>query len=189
MQVQTVREAHPAAGLLAACALAEAAERCCSREAALKWPNDLLIGGAKVAGLLAEVPAAAPPCVVLGIGLNVLAAPPPGAAPYPTACLAELSPAEPDRERLLVDLLTGLERRWAAYRDRGPAALEAEFLERLRRWAPHGVRAAGPDPLGEGPLLEFSVRQGLTWGREGQEVTRAAGLLPEIQPLAAPGSP
>jgi len=35
----------------------------------LKWPNDVLVGGRKVCGVLAEVPA--PGAAVLGIGLNV----------------------------------------------------------------------------------------------------------------------
>ena len=38
-------------------------------DAVLKWPNDVLVGGRKVCGLLAEV--AAPGALVLGIGLNV----------------------------------------------------------------------------------------------------------------------
>jgi BirA family biotin operon repressor/biotin-[acetyl-CoA-carboxylase] ligase len=42
----------------------------------LKWPNDLLVGGRKLAGILAEVVADA---VVVGLGLNVHGAPP-GAA-------------------------------------------------------------------------------------------------------------
>ena len=38
-------------------------------DAVLKWPNDVLVSGRKLCGLLAEVPAAG--AVVLGIGLNV----------------------------------------------------------------------------------------------------------------------
>jgi len=136
-------EPYPAAGLLVGCALAAAAEACCGRPAALKWPNDLLIDGAKVAGLLAEVPSTSPPALVLGLGINVHAAPPPAAAPYPTACLAELAPAPVDREGLLVELLTGLEARWVEYAEAGPAALEAEFLERLEL----GQQARGPRHL------------------------------------------
>lgn len=40
----------------------------------LKWPNDVLISGRKVAGILVEVPPAAPPVprrLVLGMGVNV----------------------------------------------------------------------------------------------------------------------
>ncbi|MBG6102278.1 biotin--[acetyl-CoA-carboxylase] ligase [Micromonospora vinacea] len=61
--------------LLAGVALVEAVARLAELEATLKWPNDLLIGDAKCAGVLAEaVPGRAPdqpPAIVLGIGLNV----------------------------------------------------------------------------------------------------------------------
>lgn len=39
--------------------------------ASLKWPNDLMIDGAKCAGVLSEAAAGTPPAVVVGIGLNV----------------------------------------------------------------------------------------------------------------------
>ena len=39
----------------------------------IKWPNDLLVGGGKLAGILAEVTAGA---LVVGMGLNVHAGPP-----------------------------------------------------------------------------------------------------------------
>ena len=38
-------------------------------DAVLKWPNDVLVGGRKVCGLLAEVPVEG--ALVLGVGLNV----------------------------------------------------------------------------------------------------------------------
>ncbi|SCL27550.1 BirA family transcriptional regulator, biotin operon repressor / biotin-[acetyl-CoA-carboxylase] ligase [Micromonospora nigra] len=61
--------------LLAGVALVESVTRLAELDAALKWPNDLLVGGAKCAGILAEaVPGgspAQPPAIVLGIGLNV----------------------------------------------------------------------------------------------------------------------
>jgi BirA family transcriptional regulator, biotin operon repressor / biotin---[acetyl-CoA-carboxylase] ligase len=43
-------------------------------EAALKWPNDLLVGGRKAGGILIELRAegGGPACVVIGIGLNVV---------------------------------------------------------------------------------------------------------------------
>jgi BirA family biotin operon repressor/biotin-[acetyl-CoA-carboxylase] ligase len=43
------------------------------REAALKWPNDLLIGEKKVGGVLIDLRAesSGPACVVIGIGVNV----------------------------------------------------------------------------------------------------------------------
>jgi BirA family transcriptional regulator, biotin operon repressor / biotin---[acetyl-CoA-carboxylase] ligase len=55
--------------LLAGVALVEAVRRLGDVDAVLKWPNDLLIGDRKCAGLLAET--VGPDAVVLGIGLNV----------------------------------------------------------------------------------------------------------------------
>ena len=37
----------------------------------LKWPNDLVVGEKKVAGILAELVASEPPAVVVGIGCNL----------------------------------------------------------------------------------------------------------------------
>jgi BirA family biotin operon repressor/biotin-[acetyl-CoA-carboxylase] ligase len=55
--------------LLAGVAVARALRDQTGVDAVLKWPNDVLVGGRKLAGLLAEV--VAPGAVVLGIGLNV----------------------------------------------------------------------------------------------------------------------
>lgn len=42
------------------------------KRVALKWPNDLFIGGRKIAGILAEAsPLAEEPFVILGVGLNI----------------------------------------------------------------------------------------------------------------------
>jgi BirA family biotin operon repressor/biotin-[acetyl-CoA-carboxylase] ligase len=41
----------------------------------LKWPNDLLLDGRKLAGVLAQAGGSVPPYVVVGIGLNVRWAP------------------------------------------------------------------------------------------------------------------
>lgn len=40
--------------------------------AALKWPNDVHVGGRKIAGLLAVVPPDDPSAVIIGCGINVL---------------------------------------------------------------------------------------------------------------------
>ena len=54
--------------LVAAVATAQAVEAAAAQPAQIKWPNDVLLAGAKVAGILAELRAGA---VVLGIGVNV----------------------------------------------------------------------------------------------------------------------
>jgi BirA family biotin operon repressor/biotin-[acetyl-CoA-carboxylase] ligase len=43
-------------------------------EATLKWPNDVLVGGKKISGILVEKNSA--DCVVVGVGINVFSVPP-----------------------------------------------------------------------------------------------------------------
>lgn len=174
--------------LAAACALAATVARRVEATVALKWPNDLLVGGAKVAGLLGEVPAVprqdggggeAPSVVLLGLGVNVAAAPPAEGLPYPITRLADHG--QFDLEGLLIAWLWGLERRLARLRAAGPADLESECLDWLRAWAPNGVQASGGGTAG--PLLEFSVSGGLLWGREGATKRLPLGQVPELKPL------
>ena len=106
-------------------------------DAALKWPNDLLLGPErrKGAGILVEADGAAPDsCLVVGIGLNVTtprSALPEGA----TSLAAELPPAHPppDRTALLAALLAhlaALDDHWRAARgDVVAAGLHARYRE------------------------------------------------------------
>lgn len=63
----------PQLSLAAGVAVAETLEACCPGRIALKWPNDALIGGKKVCGILSQMKmkASAIDFVVLGIGINV----------------------------------------------------------------------------------------------------------------------
>jgi len=86
-------------------------------DAVLKWPNDVLSGGAKCAGILAEAVAGDPPSIVLGIGLNVLPLGDvqPGPGGLPATSLAELGATNTDRTDVAIALLTEfdeLEKRW-----------------------------------------------------------------------------
>jgi BirA family biotin operon repressor/biotin-[acetyl-CoA-carboxylase] ligase len=104
--------------LLAGVALVRTA-RGAGAPAALKWPNDLLLGPdhRKGAGVLAEVSGGA---VVLGIGLNVLPLPPDvplGPGGLAATSLADAGATELDRTTIAVHLLTelaGLEDTWRA---------------------------------------------------------------------------
>jgi BirA family biotin operon repressor/biotin-[acetyl-CoA-carboxylase] ligase len=87
-------------------------------DAALKWPNDLLLGDAKLAGILAEAEFAgeALRAVVVGIGINVAWPGPPEAG---GTCLDDAGgTARPvDRQILLQSLLDALEPRRAQLDD------------------------------------------------------------------------
>lgn len=62
------------------------------KEVAVKWPNDLLLSGAKLAGILLESEklASGERVVIVGMGLNVKHAP--NGLAYPTACLSDIAP-------------------------------------------------------------------------------------------------
>lgn len=62
-----------APGLLTAAmalAAAEAIDQCAPTEPRIKWPNDVLVAGRKVGGVLAEGPAGGPVAVGLGVNVN-----------------------------------------------------------------------------------------------------------------------
>jgi BirA family transcriptional regulator, biotin operon repressor / biotin---[acetyl-CoA-carboxylase] ligase len=102
--------------LLAGVAVAAAVRAVAEVDAQLKWPNDVLAGPAKLAGILAE---AAGDAVVVGIGVNVSTGPaelpPPGPGGLAATSLAIEEAASTDRAALLAAILAGLERRYQAW--------------------------------------------------------------------------
>jgi BirA family transcriptional regulator, biotin operon repressor / biotin---[acetyl-CoA-carboxylase] ligase len=99
---------------VAAHACAEAIEALTGLQTELKFPNDVLVGGRKLAGILAEVREGR---VVAGIGVNVNVAEadlPRGLETPATSLLVETG-REVDRAELLVELLERLERRYRAW--------------------------------------------------------------------------
>ena len=95
---------------------------------ALKWPNDLLLNGGKVAGILLE---ASGETLAIGIGVNLIAAPPvdaveAGAVP-PVSLLAETG-LRIMPEAFLDALAPAYAAREAAFRAQGFAPLRADWL-------------------------------------------------------------
>lgn len=100
-------------------AVARALRERCAVDAVLKWPNDVLIGGRKVCGLLAEMPLAG--AVVLGIGLNVSTRR--QELPHDAATSLALSGSTTvDRDTLLRAVLRSLD---GVLRDASPAGYRA----------------------------------------------------------------
>ena len=58
-----------ALSLISAASLADALRPHISKPVRIKWPNDVMISGKKVAGILGEIPS--PGLVIVGVGLNV----------------------------------------------------------------------------------------------------------------------
>jgi BirA family biotin operon repressor/biotin-[acetyl-CoA-carboxylase] ligase len=88
--------------LLSGLAVVEGVRRAAGLSAALKWPNDVLVGDDKVAGILVErVERPTGAVAVVGIGLNVSSTP--DELPVATATSLTLAGAtSPDRTALLV---------------------------------------------------------------------------------------
>ena len=117
----------------------------------LKWPNDLIVGRRKLAGILAEGLAIGAPeqSVIIGIGINVLkAAYPPDVAVRATSLEDELGRAI-DREALLGAVLAALAERLGQIDGRPGDILQA--------W-----RAASPTAIGT--RVEWDGRSGVTAG-------------------------
>ena len=112
----------PTLALVAAVALQEvvAAE---VPEVRIKWPNDLLADGAKLAGILLEREGDA---VVVGFGVNV-AHHPEGLA-QPTTSLAALVRPAPDAARLCERLAQGFAARLEQWRREGLAPLRSAWI-------------------------------------------------------------
>lgn len=99
--------------------------------AQLKWPNDVLVAGAKIAGLLAEwVDGAA----VVGIGLNIAHAP--ADLPYQATCLREHCHSEPAVAAVADSLLAALAARWMEWLRDGFGPVRESWL---RRGPAHGA--------------------------------------------------
>jgi BirA family biotin operon repressor/biotin-[acetyl-CoA-carboxylase] ligase len=99
---------------VAARACSEAIEAVTGLAPEVKHPNDVLLGGRKVAGVLAE---AREGRVVLGIGINVNLAEAdlPADVDRPATSLLVETGRETDRAELLVELLERLEHRYRAW--------------------------------------------------------------------------
>lgn len=126
--------------LVAGLCVAESVEE--DRDAAsIKWPNDVLVSGRKVAGVLIEASEGA---VVCGIGVNVLQteAELPAQTRLPAASLLTASGRALDRATLLASLLEILEHRYDAWRRSGLAPLLDE-LEARNVLRGRDVRVAG----------------------------------------------
>ena len=121
--------------LLTGVALVEAIRDTTGIEAGVKWPNDVLVGTGKLAGILAEV-ASPDSVIVVGLGLNVTLTP--EEAPDPRATSLQMLGAS----MLERDVLT--------------ATIVRDLTSRIQRWQSEH----GPDPT----LVEDYRTRSLTLG-------------------------
>ncbi len=142
--------------LVAAVAVAQAVEDATGLEAGIKWPNDVLLGGRKVAGILAELKGDA---VVLGIGLNVNQEEGqlPERSVLPAGSLRTADGRERDREQVLGLLLGRLDAAYSGWRAGGLEALLPELASRDRLRG-RAVTTDGVDGVAEGIEADGRLR-------------------------------
>lgn len=118
--------------LVAGLALAEALQRLGpgGLELKLKWPNDVLLGGAKVAGILVESGGVGgqerADWVVIGSGVNLASAP--AGTPYPATSLAAAGCADLPPALVLESYLERLDHWYRVWRREGFEAVRRAWL-------------------------------------------------------------
>ena len=127
-----------ASGLAAAQSVCTAA----GLEADLRWPNDLLIGPRKIAGILAE---AASGFAVVGIGINVHQQSFPDGLATPATSLALETGKRISRQAVLVELLKALAREAEALANLALAIEIPDRVARMSTWITgRNVEVHGP---------------------------------------------
>lgn len=160
--------------VLTAVAVLRAIRGLCDVDVSLKWPNDVMIEGGKVAGILAE---GTDQGVIVGCGINVSI--PEADLPVPTATSLSLHGADVDRSRLLVTVLEQIHAADDLWRESGFSAAGSGLLDAYRAVCstigadvevglPDGTsvsgRAEDVDDEGRLVVLTESGRQTLTAG-------------------------
>jgi len=123
----------PQLSLVSGVAVVDALRACCDLDARIRWPNDVLIDGKKVCGVLPEAvsrPDGRVKYVLLGIGINVHQREfPPELSDMATSLLLATG-GPPDHTRLLSVTLAALGRRYGEWLSNGFTELRLEWRKR-----------------------------------------------------------
>ena len=155
--------------------------------AQIKWPNDVLAGGRKLAGILAEATwqGGRLDHAVLGLGVNVgpEAVPGPGVVDFPATCVEEVAGRAIDLAGLLLGILGGLDR-WLP-RIGSPAMLDA--WDRSLAFRGDEVEVEHARGAIRGRLHGLAPDgQLILWDRDGRQIVVEAGAW-RLRPVAAQG--
>lgn len=148
-------------------------------DAELKWPNDVLVGDRKLAGLLVErVEAPAGPAAVLGVGLNVSQTA--AELPIEAATSLAIEGVDADRTDLLVRVLGRLAHEYDGWLGAGGvAALRAAYTDLCPTVRGQQVRATLPGgAVLEGEGAGLSADGGLlVWSSAGVATVNAGDVV------------
>jgi BirA family biotin operon repressor/biotin-[acetyl-CoA-carboxylase] ligase len=134
LRPELTAEEAPGLALVTGVAAAECVEEAAGAPAQIKWPNDVLLGGKKVAGILTEleIPGGGSPFVVVGIGVNLNSGAedfPPDVRALATSILLA-SGRRVDRPQFAARLLSALDARYECFLRDGLSAILPAWAER-----------------------------------------------------------
>ncbi len=116
---------------LAAVAVCRVAETVCAARCGIKWPNDVLLDGKKICGILVEsVLDGERASVIVGIGINANTASFPEELRPVAGSIAALTGRRVDLRRLAAELLREIDALYAAWLCDGGRGALAEYRER-----------------------------------------------------------
>jgi BirA family biotin operon repressor/biotin-[acetyl-CoA-carboxylase] ligase len=150
----------------------------------LKWPNDILLDGRKIAGILLELSGdASGPCkVVIGIGINTqLSAACRDRIEQPVAELAESFVQSPDRNLIIACLIRALSAGVTQFAASGFPAFQVAW-EALDHYRGKHVQIGGGPMVVEGVVRGVDIRGGLLLETvEGIRVIQGGELAPSVR--------
>ena len=123
-------EQFPMLTAWAAVAVRNAIEETCGVTAGIKWPNDLVVNGKKLCGILTELVTLPKPSAILGIGINLSQTEDdfgPELAPIAIS-LAQIAHTQPDADKLTASLLRELDILYRNFPEK-----QMDYLRRYRQ--------------------------------------------------------
>lgn len=160
-------------------AVARALQACGLSAASLKWPNDVLVDGRKISGILLELAGdPADVChVVVGIGINVnMMAAAPAVIDQPWTSVRQCLGGMIDRNRLAGELLRQLRSYFACHWQYGFAGLREEW-EALHAWRGRSVALTAGQNATLGVVLGVDGRGAIRLEVDGIERSFSGGEL------------
>lgn len=175
-------------GFVAAVAVADALAAIlpAAADVRLKWPNDVLIGGRKVAGMLLETDGttgSAVTWIALGIGINIVSNPPAVATAYPPTCLHAEGAAAATAEDVLAGFASSFLAGYRGWLETGFAPVRRAWLARaFARGGTVDVRLDGATTV-RGRFLDLDNDGALLLAEDGGRQRRIT--VGDVFPLTA----
>lgn len=169
-------EVLPQLSFVAALAVADAISRFAPKaQLSIKWPNDVLSDGAKIAGVLLEL-VASPPLIALGVGVNIVSSP--TGLDYPTARLIDLmAPSAPPRPVAFLETLDEVFNAWRRRWEKdGFEPVRSEWLSRADKLG-KAIRVQLPSEVIEGVFQDLDLDGALILDCDGVRRSVAAGAV------------